>query len=306
VAKLLFLLLGVASLVAGVTAATARPAATASATVKITHTGYTPTSVSISAGESVDFTNSDTVAHTVDFKPTTGIRCSAAIPLVIQAAQSASCTFANAGKFTFTDPSSKGKGFRGTVTVAPPPGISLTATPKAAIYGHTVTLAGALQSQQTGQSLQMLAQQCGAAGPTALTNVTTTSGGAYSYVAKPLMQTTYTVKLRNQSSNALTVKVAPQLLLRKVARHRYTLRVSAAQSFAGKLAIFQRYSPTLKRWRGVKGVPLKANTTGAAPTVITSASFRSSLKAKLRVRVVLGQTQVGSCYLPGRSNTIRS
>ena len=51
---------------------------------------------------------------------------------------------------------------------------------------------------------------------------------------------------------------------------------------------------------------LKANTTGVAPTVISSAKFRSSLRAKLRVRVVLGQAQVGTCYLAGRSNTIRS
>ncbi len=56
----------------------------------------------------------------------------------------------------------------------------------------------------------------------------------------------------------------------------------------------------------VKRVLLRANRTGVAPTVITSAKFRSRIKAGLRVRVVLGQTQVGSCYLAGRSNTIRS
>jgi hypothetical protein len=56
----------------------------------------------------------------------------------------------------------------------------------------------------------------------------------------------------------------------------------------------------------VKRVLLRANGTGVAPTVITSAKFRSRLKAGLRVRVVLGQTQVGSCYLAGRSNTIHS
>jgi hypothetical protein len=56
----------------------------------------------------------------------------------------------------------------------------------------------------------------------------------------------------------------------------------------------------------VKRVLLQANTTGVAPTVITSATFRSRIRARLRVRVVLGQAQVGSCYAPGRSNTIRS
>jgi hypothetical protein len=136
--------------------------------------------------------------------------------------------------------------------------------------------------------------------------VTTTTGGAYTYQATPLMQTGYTVKFKNSTSSAATVKVQPGLKLSKVGRHRYALRVSAAQSFAGKSATFQRYRSTIKRWVNVKRVVLKANTTGVAPTVISSATFRSGLRAKLRVRVVLGQAQVGTCYLAGRSNTIRS
>ena len=98
----------------------------------------------------------------------------------------------------------------------------------------------------------------------------------------------------------------PSLRLVKVARHKYTLRVSAAQSFAGKYATFQRYRATTKRWVKVKLVLLKANTTGVAPTVVTAATFRSGIKANVRVRVTLGARQVGSCYLAGRSNTIRS
>ena len=136
--------------------------------------------------------------------------------------------------------------------------------------------------------------------------MTTTTGGAYTTQVTPLKQTAYTVKLKNSSSLASTVKVRPLLRLRKVARHRYSLTVSAAQSFAGKYASFQRNNATRKTWKGVKRVLLKANTTGTAPTVLTTAKFRSSLKAKLRVRVVLKQTQVGACYSAGTSNTIRS
>jgi hypothetical protein len=40
--------------------------------------------------------------------------------------------------------------------------------------------------------------------------------------------------------------------------------------------------------------------------VITSASFRSSLASGKRVRVVISQVQVGTCYLAGISNTILS
>ena len=80
----------------------------------------------------------------------------------------------------------------------------------------------------------------------------------------------------------------------------------AAASFAGKYGTFQRYNGTLRRWVNVKRVLLRANSTGVAPTVISSVTFRSSIKARLKIRAVLPQLQVGSCYRPGRSNVILS
>lgn len=305
--KRLVLLLAVASLAAAAVAAdSARSAASASKTVKITKTGYSPATVSIITGDAVVFENTDTVAHTVTFKPTTGIKCSSALPLVVAAAKSASCTFSSTGSFKFTDPANKGKSFHGTVSVAAPPDVTLTATPKSVVYSRKVTLSGKLLSQQAGQSLQILAQDCGATNATKIANVTTTTGGAFTIQETPLKQTTYTVKSKSSTSLPATVKVQPLMQLRKVARHRYSLTVSAAQSFAGKYATFQRYVVKSKRWRAVRQVLLKANTTGTAPTVLTTAKFRSKIRAKLHVRAVLKQTQVGTCYAAGHSNTIRS
>jgi plastocyanin len=303
--KLLFLFVAVSSLAAATAAVElARPAASATTTVSITHTGYKPTSVSVAVGGSVAFTDSDTVAHTVRFNPTTGISCDRALPLVLQPGQSATCTFANAGTFNFSDPVFKSKAFRGTVVVGTPAAVSLSATPKVVVYGGSVTLSGTLASQQAGQSLQILAQPCGQPSATKIGTVTTTSGGAYSFQTKPLKNTAYTAKFKSSTSSAASVKVRPRLRLGKVASHRYSLRVFAAQSFAGHYATFQRYRAGLRRWVSVKRVLLRANSTGVAPTVVTAARFRASIKAGLRVRVVL--MQAGSCYMPGRSNSIRS
>jgi acyl CoA:acetate/3-ketoacid CoA transferase beta subunit len=41
-------------------------------------------------------------------------------------------------------------------------------------------------------------------------------------------------------------------------------------------------------------------------TVLTSAKFRSSIRAHKRVRASLGARQVSPCYSPAHSNTIRS
>jgi hypothetical protein len=136
--------------------------------------------------------------------------------------------------------------------------------------------------------------------------VTTTGGGAYSYAAQPLKITTYTVRWKSAASPSVTVKVRPRLRLGKIAPRRYAVRVFAAQSFAGRVAAFQRYNRLRRTWVTVRRVILRPGTGAVSPTVISSATFSARLRRGLRVRVVLAQAQVGGCYLAGRSNVIFS
>lgn len=280
-------------------------AGAASKTVTISHTGYSPTAVSITTGDAVVFKNADTVTHTVALNSTSGVSCSATVPLVIPAGQSASCTFASAGKFKFSDPASKKKAFRGTVTVSAPLVSSLTVTPKAVAYGGKSTIAGKLASGQSGQAVQVHATSCGETKSQLVATVTTTAGGAFSYQAQPSKKTEYELSNKGLTS-ATSVGVKPSVKLTKVKRHRYTVSVTAAASFTGKVATFQRYRSKLKRWVKVKRVVLRTSANGTAPTVTTSAKFRSGLKAHQRVRASLGPKQVGACYLAAHSKTIRS
>ena len=307
--KLMLVAIAIASLaIAG--AAIAKTVA-----VTITKNGYVPNAVTVAVGDTVQFTNSDTVAHQIVFKSTTGVTC-VPNPLVLQPTQTGTCTFQAAGKFDYSDPNVKGNTFRGTVTVgsAPPPPppppaadtLTLAAKPQLVIYGGTVTLTGTLSNQKVGENVDVLAKPCGQTAQTKVTTVQTTAGGAFTAVVRPLKNTLYTVKVKNTTSNAVSEKVRPKLRLRKLAAHRYSLRVFASQSFAGKYGTFQRFNGTLGRWVTVKRVLLRANSTGVAPTVISSVSFRSTIRPLLKVRVVLSQLQVGSCYRPGRSNVIRS
>ena len=55
-------------------------------TVTITANGYVPKATTIAVGDTVQFTNSDKVAHQVSFKKTTGVSCTPT-PLVLQPAQ---------------------------------------------------------------------------------------------------------------------------------------------------------------------------------------------------------------------------
>jgi plastocyanin len=276
--------------------------------VTITKNGYVPKAVTIATGDTIQFTNSDAVAHQIVFKTTTGVACVPS-PLVLQPTQSGTCTFQTAGKFAYSDPNVKGNTFRGTVTVSGAPPVdtlTLAVKPQLLVYGGKVTLAGALSNQRVGENVEVLAEACGETAATKVSTAQTTTGGAFTAVVQPLKNTVYTVKVKNTTSSAVAVKVRPRLRLRKLAPHRYSLRVFAAASFAGKYATFQRYNGVLGRWIKVKRVLLRANATGITPTVISAVSFRSAIKPRLKVRVVLPQLQVGSCYRPGRSNVIRS
>lgn len=288
--------------------ALALPAAAATVTITITKTGFVPTTVSIKTGDSVTFTNTDTSTHQVVFKNTNGLRC--AQPLVVQPGTSGTCTFTRAGKFAFSDPNQRGKGFKGTVNVAEaPPGVSLGASKRVVTYGGRTTLSGSISSGQASQKVMVLAQPCGQATFTALTTLTTTTGGAYGYAAQPTLITTYQVRWKTATSMPLTVKVRPRVRVRKLARGKFRATVWAAQSFAGKRATFQRFSPALGRWVAVRRFTLRAagaTTLPINPTTVSRATFRARIKTRLRVRVVLPQTQVGACYLPGLGNVIRS
>jgi plastocyanin len=279
-------------------------AAAKTVAVTITKDGFVPNSSALVQGDVVQFRNNDTVAHTITFRPTTGVTCSPS-PLVLQPGATGSCTFRNAGNFNYEDPNTRGNTFRGTVRVAAAPAsLSVSARPLLITYGGSAVLTGMLSTQAAGENVDVLAQPCGASTAAKTSTVTTTTGGAYTATVKPLRRTTYTTKSKALTSTAVVIRVRPRLRLTRVAPRRYSIRVLAARSFAGKYASFQRFNGT--RWVAVRSVRLRANSTGVAPTVVTSASFRSSVRGGLRIRATLGQTAVGSCYAPGLSNTIRS
>ena len=297
--KLILLALATALVVIGTAAAK-------TVAVTITKNGLVPKSTAIVPNDVVKFTNSDTVAHQVKFKTTTGVTCSPS-PLVLPAGANGSCTFRNTGTFTYSDPTTNGSKFRGTVTVAAAADtVSVSAKPRLLTYGSQTVLSGVLSTHLAGENVDVLTQECGAPSSTKTATVQTTAGGAYTATVKPMMTTAYTTKSKAMTSSAISVRVRPRLRLVKVTSHTFKLRAFATRSFAGKYASFQRYNSTRGRWVVLKRVLLKTNSTGVAPTVITSRSFRSSVHRGLRVRVTLGQTQVGTCHAPGLSNTVRS
>jgi plastocyanin len=280
-------------------------AGAATVDVSITKTAYVPATASASTADTVKFTNNDTAAHAVTFKSSTGVSCSPT-PFTLQPGQSGTCSLTAPGTYAFGDPSASA--LQGSLTItapAVPVTLSLFAQPDEAVYASKVTLTGELSTRKAGENIVVLAAPCGRSEATKAATMQTASGGEYTIGLRPGRNTVYTVQAGATKSDPISVNVRPRVRLGRVGAHHYSLRVFAAVKFAGRLATIQRYEAARARWVFVKRVRLHANSTSILPTVVSSVAFRSSVPPHARLRALLPQSQVGSCYLAGTSNLIR-
>jgi plastocyanin len=296
--KLIVLLVALCAL-----AGAAQSAPAASHTVAITKAGFVPSQLTVAQGDSVTWTNSDTTNHQV-ISQDGGFSSPVLTP-----GQTYSFTFTKAGKFTVTDPLAKNSKMMVTVSAGTPQpagGVSLAVAPNLVTYGGRVTLSGALSNQKVGDQVSIEAQPCGASAFTNVTTATTTTAGAFSYAIQPLKNTTYQVKYKNATSTQVAVRVRPRITLGKVAPRRFTVRVRAGDSFAGKAVAVQRFNSSTNRWVLVRSALLRSSTAGVAPTVESAVTFTLSVRSRTRVRVTMSAAQAGSCYAPGVSNAVLS
>jgi plastocyanin len=268
----------------------------ATKTVDITVAGFTPKNMTIDFGDTVTWTNKDTANHQV-------LADQGAFPTspVLGPNQSYSHTFTRSGSFDYRDAFNTNR--RGSITVRN--GVTLKASAPQVAYGGSVTLSGVASSGAAGETVTLDAMECGKTTFTRVASVRSVAQGAWSSAVKPTLNTVYRSNWRNATSAPLTEKVAPAISLKRLRVGRFSATVTAAQSFAGKYVVLQRYVRTRRAWKTVKRVALRTAKAGTAPTMITSAGFRARGTRGARLRLLLTQPQAGACYAPARSAAVR-
>ena len=189
--------------------------------------------------------------------------------------------------------SSAGSSSGADVSFSTPPAVTMTQAGSKVVAGHYVTLSGTVSSGQTGVTVTMLAQPFGASSQTQVATVLTGGGGAWTYLARPQIETTYQASANGGTSAVLKIGVQPAVSLSLITGARFLTRVSAGSSFAGRSVQFQRLSG--KRWVTVKRSRLN-------PGAIFSA--KALPRGLSKIRVALSVNQAGPGYLGGFSRTL--
>ena len=184
----------------------------------------------------------------------------------------------------------------GTAGAVKPSAVSISLSRSIVVYGGTVKLSGVISSHQAGVEVRVLERAYGASAFSQITTVNTTTNGAWSYVASPLILTSYEAKAGSATSRIVTVKVRPKLVLalksRTSTRGTFMVTVNGKRPFTGKYVLVQRLTtsgPTT-----LKHVKLGAD---------SSATFTVRLpRARARLRAVMPSSQAAPGYLAGYSN----
>lgn len=267
--------------------------------ISITRVGFVPANVTVNTGDTVTWTNADTRNRQVVSQ-----EASFASPVLAPTA-TFSFTYTKAGRFRFEDPLVSPRQ-RGTVTVRAAGTVTLAANPTIVRYGRSTVLSGKISEARANETVSIFADRCRDTAFSKIGEAKTETNGTWTFGTKPLDRTSFRVTWGNVNSDPALVRVRPRITLAKLAPHRYRVRVFAAQSFAGNSISFQRWNATRRVWVLVRTVVLADTGLGVDPTEISGRDFRSSIRAGKRVRMRMGQTVAGTCYLGNTSNVIFS
>jgi len=183
-----------------------------------------------------------------------------------------------------------------------PTSVTIAANPTIVTYGSSITLSGAVTPAKSVK-VAVTGQACVNGQGQHPLSLTSNAQGAWTATVTPGSKTTYQAKAKSADSPMVTVQVRPRVALAKVGAHRFRTRISAGQSFGGKIALFQKR--TSVRWKTVKSIVLVQLGSGSG-TIVSGKTFRSGIHRNRTVRVLITQRQVGACYLSGASSSIRS
>jgi plastocyanin len=280
----------VLSVVAGlalVVTGSSQPASTATKSIKITATAFSPASVTIKSGDAVKWTNSDTKNHQV-----VANNGAFASP-TLAPNHSYTHVFNTAGTYRYHDalhPALTGR----VIVKGPPPAITIGATTPILTYGQATHIAGAVSSAKAGETVTVWAQPYGQASPIQIATLLTATNGAWDLVVKPTLLTSYEAHWKGIVSSKVAVAMRPNVLF-SASHGMGFVKVKTNHSLQGRKVYVQRLT-RFGQWVKMKRVILGRS---------SQRLFYLRLpRGRYTLRVFMSFNQVGPGYLDGYSRTV--
>ena len=174
-------------------------------------------------------------------------------------------------------------------------GVTLTARSRKVVYGRAVMLTGRVPITRSAEQVTVLAQRFGSRSLRPVGIVVTDPLGYWRYLARPTIRTAYSASWNGGSSRTIVIGVRPAVSFRRITNGRFTTRVRAGRSFAGRKVQLQRRT-SAGRWVTVRRVRLNRR---------SAAVIRAPLRrGTSRLRIAISVNQAGRGYLAGISRTI--
>jgi plastocyanin len=263
----------------------------ATKTVTIRSTGFVPRAVTVNGGDTVMWTNRDTVNHQV-----VANNGAFASPIIRPRG-----TFARRmdtpGTFGYRD--ALHPTLRGTVRVlGPAPSVSVGVSPPIVTAGNAVRISGAISSGAVGETVIVYAQVYPQLSFVEVARVQTTTNGLYDFAHTPTILTSYKVQWRGRESAVVRTAVAPALSLVRIVNW-FVTRARAAKSFSGRWVYVQRLNQ-FGQWVSLRKVFLNRQSTQRfkLPTLRRGIS-------RLRVYMTTNQAGAGYVFSSSRMLTFR-
>jgi plastocyanin len=256
--------------------------------VNIRSTGFTPRTVTVVGGDTVQWRNLDTVNHQI--VANNGAFASAAIR--------PNGTYARRmdtpGSFPYHD--ALKPTLRGTVRVTgAAPSVSAGVTPPIVTAGNAVHISGAISPAAVGDTVIVYAQSYPQLSFVEIARVLTTTNGVYDFAHTPTILTSYKTAWKGKESAVVRTAVSPALSLARVGNW-FVVRARAAKSFSGRWVYVQRLSQ-FGQWVSLRKVFLNRQSTQRfkLPTLRPGLS---------RIRVYMTTNQAGAGYVFSSSQII--
>lgn len=183
------------------------------------------------------------------------------------------------------------------------PPISIHIQPSVATAQDPVQVFGRVNSQRADEVVEVQQLQCRGYGVWLTTEtVTTTSFGAWTSGGGVSVTTKFRARWHGFTSGVVSVRVRPFILLDANRRGRLLVIVRGNDYF--RSATLQRRVGS--RWVRVRAFRLHSAGPASNDALRSTTELKTDVPHGTLLRVVMSQSQVGRCYLPAASSSVRT